>query len=118
MSDATGQTFEVLFTAGAERDLAAIHNYIAGHDCIANADRLLDQLTPVIDSLAHFPERGSYPPELLALGMREFRQTSFKPYRVIYRETYPASGTQVFIHLIADSRRDMQALLARRLLGA
>ncbi|MGS0756721.1 type II toxin-antitoxin system RelE/ParE family toxin [Roseateles sp. GG27B] len=114
MSDATGQTFEVLFTAGAERDLAAIHNYIAGHDCIANADRLLDQLTPVIHSLAHFPERGSYPPELLALGMREFRQTSFKPYRVIYRVV----GAQVFIHLVADSRRDMQALLARRLLGA
>jgi toxin ParE1/3/4 len=114
MSDAAGQTFEVLFTAGVERDLAAIHAYIAGHDCNANADRLLDQLTQVIDSLARFPERASYQPELLALGMREFRQTSFKPYRVIYR----VISTQVFIHLIADSHRDLQALLSRRLLGA
>jgi toxin ParE1/3/4 len=32
---------------------------------------------------------------------------------VIYR----VFGDRVFIHLIADGRRDMQTLLARRLLG-
>ena len=30
-----------------------------------------DQLTPLIDSLARFLERCSYPPELLPLGMRK-----------------------------------------------
>ncbi|NMG67311.1 type II toxin-antitoxin system RelE/ParE family toxin [Azoarcus indigens] len=106
--------FEVLFTTGAEQDLEAIHDYIAEFDCPANADRVLDQLLEVVDGLAHFPERGSYPGELTALGIKEYRQTAFKPYRVIYR----VSGDQVLIYLIADSRRDMQALLARRLLGA
>ncbi|WP_233582642.1 type II toxin-antitoxin system RelE/ParE family toxin [Candidimonas sp. SYP-B2681] len=67
-----------------------------------------------MDSLSKYPERGSYPKELVSLGIKEYRQTFFKPYRVIYRVT----DTQVIIELIADGRRDMQSLLARRLLGA
>jgi toxin ParE1/3/4 len=37
----------------------------------------------------------------------------FKPYHLIYRVT----GKQVFIYIIADARRDIQALLLRRMLG-
>ena len=77
-------------------------------------DDVLDKLTEVIAGLAQFPERGNYPKELVALGIREYRQTAFKPYRVIYR----ASGHQVFVYLIVDCRRNMQSVLARRLLGA
>jgi toxin ParE1/3/4 len=51
---------------------------------------------------------------LIALGIKEYRQASFKPYRVIYRVVH----SQVVIYLIADGRRDMQSVLARRLLGA
>ena len=110
----TGKRCEVLLTEGAEQDLESLHNYIAEFDCVANANHVLDQLLKVVDGLSRFPERGSYPKELIALGIREYRQTAFKPYRVIYR----VSGTRVIIYLIADGRRDMQSLLARRLLGA
>ena len=106
--------FEVLLTEGAEQDLEAIHDYIADFDCVANANYVLDQLMAVVDSLSRFPERGSYPKELVALGIKEYRQTSFKPYRVIYR----VIDSQVVIYLIADGRREMQSVLARRLLGA
>ena len=70
-------------------------------------------LPEVAESLAAFPERGAYPKELLALGIREYRQAHFKPYRLIYR----VIGKQVFIYMIADGRRDMQALLSRRMLA-
>ena len=105
--------FEVLLTQGAEQDLEAIYDYIAEFDCVANANHVLDQLMRVVNSLSRFPQRGSYPKELLALGIKEYRQTSFKPYRVICRVT----GDRVIIFLIADGRRDMQSVLARRLLG-
>lgn len=111
MSDATNYT--VPLTEGAEQDLEALYDYIAEFDCPENANRVLDQLLTVVDSLATLPERGSYPRELLALGIREYRQVMFKPYRVIYR----VLGARVVIYLIADGRRDMQSLLARRLLG-
>ena len=106
--------FEVLLTAGAEQDLEAIHDYISEFDCVANANYVLDELTQVVKSLSKLPERGSYPKELVGLGIKEYRQTFFKPYRVIYRVT----GRQVITYLIADGRRDMQSVLARRLLGA
>jgi toxin ParE1/3/4 len=106
--------FEVLLTVGAEQDLEAIHDYIGEFDCIANADHVLDQLMQVVQSLSRFPERGGYPKELVSLGIKEYRQTAFKPYRVIYR----VLGKQVVIYLIADGRRDMQSVLAHRLLGA
>lgn len=105
---------EVLLTEGAEQDLEAIHDYISEFDCVANANHVLDGLMDVVESLSTFPDRGSYPKELVGLGIKEYRQTFFKPYRVIYRVT----GGRVMIYLIADGRRDMQSALARRLLGA
>jgi toxin ParE1/3/4 len=106
--------YEVLLTEGAEQDLESIHDYISEFDCVANANYVLDRLMDVVEGLAHFPERGSYPKELVALGIKDYRQTAFKPYRVIYRVV----GSQVVIYLIVDGRRDMQSVLARRLLGA
>lgn len=109
-----GHKYEVLLTEGAEQDLESIYDYIAEFDCKANADHVLDRLLEVVESLSTFPERGAYPKELAALGIRDYRQTAFKPYRVIYR----VMAQKVYIYVIADGRRDIQSLLARRLLGA
>jgi toxin ParE1/3/4 len=105
--------YKVLLTAGAERDLDALHDYIAHHDSQAAANRVLDRLLKVAGDLATFPERGSHPRELLALGIHQYRQVFFKPYRLIYR----IIRTEVVVYLIADGRRDMQTLLSQRLLG-
>jgi len=105
--------FEVLLTEGAEQDLEAIHDYIAEFEGVAKANEVLDAVMHVVESLSRFPERGSYPKELVGLGIKEYRQTFFKPYRAVYRVT----GSQVIIYLIADGRREMQTVLARRLLG-
>ena len=104
--------FEVLLTAGALDDLQEIAEYIATHDSPAHADRVLDRLEQAVAGLAELPERGSHPKELLELGIREYRQVFFKPYRLIYRVT----GGKVYVHLVVDGRRDMQSLLSRRLL--
>jgi toxin ParE1/3/4 len=106
--------YEVLLTEGAERDLDDIYSYIAEFDSPKNADHVLERLFEVVERLTTHPERGSQPKELRTLGIREYRQTFFKPYRVIYR----VIGRQVLIYLITDGRRDMQTLLARRFLGA
>ena len=134
-------SYKVLLTRSAERDLEEIYDYIAENDTQGNADHVLDKLTgkpvslsptlsrkrargqtnrcanftlpEVAETLAAFPERGSYPKELLLLGIREYRQAHFKPYRLIYR----VIGKQVLIYMIADGRRDMQTLLSRRMLG-
>ncbi|MCE7903365.1 MAG: type II toxin-antitoxin system RelE/ParE family toxin [Gammaproteobacteria bacterium PRO9] len=106
--------YEVLLTEGAEQDLEALYDYIARFDSVANARHVLDRLIVVAEELARFPGRGAYPRELAALGIKDYRQTVFKPYRVIYR----VLGSRVVIYLVVDGRRDMQSVLARRLLGA
>ena len=108
--------FEVRLTLDAARDLEEIYNYIAENDAPANANHVLKHIERVIDNLATFPERGSFPKELLRLGIREYRQNFFKPYRIIYRIIYRVQNKIVYVYVIADGRRDMQALLARRML--
>ncbi len=105
--------YAVLLTAGAENDLSEIYDYIAEADSVASANYVLERLVKAGESLATFPERGSIPREFLALGVREYRQAFFKPYRLIYR----IEDKQVQVRIIADGRRDMKSLLARRLLG-
>lgn len=105
--------FEVVLTEDAERDLEDIVDHIATHDSPQNAEHVLGRILEIAESLSGAPTRGSQPKELRGLGDQEYRQVFFKPYRLIYRVV----EERVVIYLIADGRRDMQTLLARRLLG-
>lgn len=104
--------FSVFVTNDAARDMEEIDRYISTHDSPSKADHVLDQTEMALASLTESPNRGSYPRELLELGIREYRQIFSKPYRIIYRVLDHA----VYVLLIADGRRDFQALLQRRLL--
>ena len=104
----------VQLTRGAESDLEGLHRHLAEFGDPASADRLLDQLMSIVQSLEQSPERGSYSKELLALGIKAYRQVLFKPWRLIYR----VEGGAVYAVLVVDGRRDLQSVLAERLLGA
>jgi len=104
--------FAVLLTNDAARDLNELYDYIAVHDSPRKADYVLEQIEKTFSTLSEFPERGVYPKELLKLGIREYREIFFKPYRIIYR----VMDKNVYVLLIVDGRRDMQSLLQRRLL--
>lgn len=105
--------FKILLTEDAAVDLEDIYTHILEHDSPAKADYVLDQIEKKFASLSELPERGVYTKELIALGIRDYREIFFKPYRIIYRVV----GENVYVYLIVDGRRDMQTLLQRRLLG-
>ena len=104
--------YRVLLTQDAVNDLDELDTWIATNDSPERADYVLDRISEVFQTLAELPERGTYPKELSALGIREFREVFFKPYRIIYR----VERRTVYIYLIAYGRCDMQTLLSRRLL--
>jgi toxin ParE1/3/4 len=104
--------YRVALTAGAEADLDAICAWIEGERGSDAVGEWLDNFEAAIGSLETFPERGSVPPELAALGIREFRQKPFKPYRIVYR----VAEKRVFILLVAHASCDFQSLLQERLL--
>ena len=103
--------YAVVLSRGALRDLAEIRDFASESDSPAKADVLLDRFATIMRSLSTHPERGAHPSELRALGIDEYRQVFFKPYRIIYR----VLGRRVIVYAIADGRRDMQTLLSRRL---
>lgn len=107
-------TFQVLLTDDASRDLEELYDYIESHDAPGRAEYVLEQLEKAFSSLSENPARGAWPKELLGVGLREYREIFFKPYRIIYR----VMAEKVYVLVIADGRRDMQTLLQRRLLQA
>lgn len=103
----------VLITEGAEQDLESLVDYTTRHHGSADAARVLDRLMEVVEGLRQLPLRGSHPPELLALGIKRFRQLHFQPYRVIYE----VMEINVIVQVIVDGRRDLETMLWRRLIG-
>jgi len=105
-------TAAVNLTAAAERDLNDIFDWIAFNDPAQRALKVLPGIQDVIDFLQEFPERGVITPELQVLGIKQYRQVFYKPYRLIYS----VIDQQVLVFLVADGRRDMRTLLSQRLL--
>ncbi len=106
--------FVVFLTDDAAHDLDELYAYLALHDAPQKAEYVLKQIEKAFSKLSEFPDRGTHLKELLALGIREYREIFFKPYRILYRVMHQ----NVYVLLITDGRRDMQTLLQRRLLGA
>ncbi len=105
----------VFIAEAASDDLQAIYNHRLaqrGRDGVDGADTLLDNLYTAMEGLAQFPLRGPLPPELESVGIKEWRQLSYPPFRIIYA----VEDDAVTIAVVADGRRDFSNLLEQRLL--
>lgn len=104
--------FSIVLIVAAKSDLREIFRYVELNDSLERADNLVDGIEQAITSLTVMPQRGHCPPELDKIGIREFREIHFKPYRIIYS----IHELEVIVHCVLDGRRDMQTLLQQRLL--
>jgi toxin ParE1/3/4 len=105
-------TYRVLVVVEAEEDIFDIYRYVLRADGRGRADHVLQKLQETCQSLAEIPGRGHNPPELECIGVRDYREVHFKPYRIIYQIV----GRKVFVHCVLDGRRALQEVLERRLL--
>lgn len=104
--------FQVSLLASAEQDLKDVCAWIVAQDGPEQAAAVFDRMEERILSLESLPERGNHPPELERIGVLGFRELHEPPFRIIYQ----VLGQDVYVHAILDARRDLQDLLARRLL--
>ncbi len=104
--------FNVEIIADAEDDLFEIYRHVALTDSREKAEKLLDNLEKTCRKLETLPGRGHIPPELERIGVFEYLEIHYKPYRIIYQ----VIRSNVFIHYVLDGRRDLQELLQQRLL--
>ncbi len=104
--------YNIHIITDAEEDIFSIYKYIAINDSIEKAEYVLENIEERIYKLTSLPNRGHFPPELERIGIQEYREIHFKPYRIIYT----IKNTDVFIHSVLDGRRDLSDLLQERLL--
>lgn len=108
-------TLRIEITASAEADLQAIYNYRLakrGVDGVDGADALLKSIYQIIASLSECPNKGPIPQELDAIGIKDWRQLSAPPYRIIYT----INDSILTVAIIANARQNFADVLERRIL--
>lgn len=90
----------------------AIRSFRAAQRGEDSADEWVAGFDEVINSLERFPEHGSVPTFLSDVGIDAFRQLPMPPDTIFYQ----IISSQVFVLLIAHTKRDFQSLLQERLL--
>ena len=105
-------TFQVIVSDAADSDLRQIWDYIAANDAAERAFHVLKALENKIALLVTSPNVGNVPKELQELGIGEFRELHWKPYRIVYH----IAGRKIWVDGVFDGRRDMKALLQQRLM--
>jgi len=109
----TGSTIVVILQS-AEQDLKELRSYI--HKNFGKEtwlDRYAD-IKATINNLKTFPNSGSTPDALEQLNLAQYRQVISGHNRIVYE----VRQKTIYVHLVADTRRDMKSLLTRRLLRA
>ena len=104
--------YNVYIIADAEEDIFSIYKYVTTNDSLQKAETLFGNIEEKISNLSELANRGHIPPELERIGIYEYREIYFKPYRIIYQ----ISESDVYVHCVLDGRRDLEDLLQERLL--
>ena len=103
--------YDVNVNKTAKNDIREIIKFISKNNPI-NALNVLKRIQDRIDSLYKFPERGGYVQELLKYKIKDYRQLTESPWRIIYR----IDGNIVNVIMVIDSRRNTQDILVEKLL--
>jgi len=101
----------VKMTQNSVNDLNEIIDFISKNNP-RNAEVIMEKIYKKIKSLNHFPNRGGYVPELLLRNIKDYRQITEEPWKIIYK----VNGNKVNISAIIDSRRNLKDILIKKLL--
>lgn len=111
----SGKTpWKVSVTRQAEHDILGIIAFIADREGPGMAETILERLVQTRDNLCGLPDRGRIVPELQRVNILSYREIQALPYRVVYQAD--TSAHTVYIHMVADRRRNFTELLKERLL--
>lgn len=101
----------IVILAGAELDLKDLRRYIVKNFSQDTWQKTYTKLKECIRNLATFPYLGAIPEELQSLNLVQYRQTLSGMNRIIYE----VREDTIYIHIIANSRRDLKSFLMHRL---
>jgi len=105
-------SYKVVILASAEQDIKELKSYVIKNFSPETWQDTYSKLKDSIRNLKAFPFSGSTPDELERLNLTQYRQAISGMNRVIYEVRQEI----IYIHIVADTRKDMKTLLTQRLL--
>ena len=105
-------SLRIVILESAEHDLYELRSYIVKNFSSEIWRNTSAKIKESIRNLRNFPLAGFIPEELEKLNLSQYRQVLSGLNRIIYE----VRQNTIYIHIIVDARRDMHALLTRRLL--
>ena len=103
----------IVFLQSAEADLNDLRSYVVtkfGRDVwLASYAKIKEAVAIVQDN----PKAGRIPAELESLNVTQYRQILSGMNRIIYE----MRDETVYIHIVCDTRRDLQGLLMKRIVS-
>ena len=106
------KTYEVEWSKISEKDLVVIIEYIADENP-SRAYEVFREVKRKASNLRSLPERGRIVPEFQDQGITQYRELVIPPWRIIYR----ISARKVYVLSVLDSRRNIEDILLKRLIG-
>jgi plasmid stabilization system protein ParE len=105
-------SFNVVILQSAETDLKELRSYLTKQFSAQTWQSIYANLKTAIRHLGALPYAGSIPEEIEKLNLSQYRQILSGMNRIIYE----VRDQTVYIHIIADTRKNLPTLLMKRLL--
>lgn len=105
---------KIIWTQYALNDLHDIRSYLKQSESSAFVKKVTQEILAEVNSLKERKTKGTFVPELEDLHLTTHRQLLAGQNRIIIERT---DDDTVYIHIIAHTSRDLEALIRRRLLG-
>lgn len=104
--------YKIVALEDAEHDIKELKNYIVNNFSKEIWRKSYNKIKVAVADLKGNPLAGSIPPELHKFNLSQYRQIISGMNRIIYE----VRKNIIYIHIIADQRRDMTSLVTTRLL--
>jgi plasmid stabilization system protein ParE len=105
---------KIIWTQNALNDLQDIRSNLKQSESVAFARKVTQEILAEVNSLKEWHTKGTLVPELEDLHLTTHRQLLAGQNRIIIEREQDV----VYVHMIAHTSRDLEALIRRRLLNS
>ena len=106
---------KIIWTQYALNDLQDIRSYLKQNESLTFAKKVTQEILAEVNSLKDWSNKGTFVPELEDLHLTTHRQLLVGQNRIIIERGH---NDTVYVHMIAHTSRDLEALIRCRLLSS
>ena len=106
---------KIIWTQNALNDMQDIREHLKVNESPAFVKKVTQEILAEVNSLKQWHNKGTFVPELEDLHLTTHRQLLAGQNRIIIEH---GRNDTVYVHMVAHTSRDLEALIRRRLLSS